>query len=339
MRIALTIGDPAGVGPEVLVKFLNQLEPEKSLELVVIGDQKVLELAGERFGRARAKRWLKRAKVVDKLKELESTCSSLSVLSLSRLKEKDFIPARASKKLGRAMIAYIQAGVELCQKGICCALITLPVSKESMLMAGSPYAGHTHFLSALDKREVLMMMVLAKLRVGLYSDHIPLRDVPKNIEAEKILAKLRLMNESLRCDFGIQSPKIGVLGLNPHAGEAGKIGNEDIKIIAPAIEQARREGMNVIGPIPADTAFWRARRGEFDALLAMYHDQGIAPLKTLDFRRVVNVTLGLSFVRTSPGHGTGYDIAWQGKADETGLKEAFKLALKLAKNRLKRELT
>ncbi len=333
MKICITMGDPAGVGPEILIRLLDKYSPKKFPELVIAGDEGVLELAGEKFGGKKARNWLKQALRLSQIEQAKELSFPLAILNLSSLKEKDFIPPRASRKLGRAMIRYIQAGVELCQKGICSALVTLPVTKESMLKAGSPYPGHTHFLSALDQKPVLMMMVLDRLRVGLLSDHIPLREVPKKIAKNKIISNLKLMNQALKKDFAISSPRIGVLGINPHAGEKGMLGDEEEKKIVPAVKQAKKLGIDARGPLPADTAFYRARKGEFDALLAMYHDQGIAPLKTLDFERVVNVSLGLSFVRTSVGHGTGFDIAWQGKASERSLEEAIKLGLILARNR------
>ena len=333
MKICITMGDPAGVGPEVLIRFLDKYSPKKFPGLIIAGDEAVLELAGEKFGGKNAQKWLKQALRLSKIEPTKELSSTLAILNLSSLKEKDFIPPRASKKLGKAIIRYIQAGVELCQQGICSALVTLPVTKESMLKAGSPYPGHTHFLSALDQKPVLMMMVLDRLRVGLLTDHIPLKQVPRKIAKNKIVFNLKLMNQALKKDFAISSPRIGVLGINPHAGEKGMLGEEEEKKILPAIQEAKKLGIDARGPLPADTAFYRARKGEFDALLAIYHDQGIAPLKTLDFERVVNITLGLSFVRTSVGHGTGYDIAWQGKASEKSLEEAVKLAVILARNR------
>jgi 4-hydroxythreonine-4-phosphate dehydrogenase len=330
-RICITMGDPAGVGPELCIRLLDR--NKKAPALLVVGDLQVLKTALAKFGREKSRRAFKNAKIATGDSKL-FPAAPLTVLSLSRLDPKKIIRERASIKHGLASWKYIEAGVRLCRSGACDALLTMPVNKESMLKAGCPYPGHTQLLAALDRsKSEVMLMVLDRLRVALVTHHIALKKVPQNIAAGKILSILKIMAASLTTEFRIKRPRIGVLGLNPHAGEDGALGDEEIKIISPAIRLAQKSGINATGPFPADTVFHRARSGEFDALLAMYHDQGIGPLKTLEFEKVVNVTLGLSFVRPSPGHGTAYTIAWTGKADPSSSFAAFDLALKLARNR------
>ncbi len=329
--ICLTMGDPAGVGPELIIRLLDRLRPGRLPNLILIGDEKVLRRATLRLGGPQAKNWLKNAQFLEPKKI--SSLKPLNILSLSRLSPDRLCEERGSRKHGRASWDYIEAGVKLCRSGVCAGMVTLPVNKSAMLKAGCPYPGHTDLLAHLDGNQAVMMMVRERLRVALLTHHIPLRKVPGQIAKGKILAILKIMDQALRKDFRIRKPKIGVLGLNPHAGEAGELGDEEIKIIEPAIKQAQERGIAAFGPIPGDTAFSRAGKGEFDALLAAYHDQGLAPLKALGFERVVNVTLGLSFVRTSPGHGTAYDLAGQGKADPRSLREAFALARRLIHNR------
>jgi len=333
-RICLTMGDPAGVGPELIIQLLGRLQTRGAPGMVIAGDCGVLKLALEKFGNANARRWFRTAAIAERERLAPDIKAPLVILNLSELSPKKLRAERAGKKHGLASWKYIAAGARLCRLGACGALVTLPVNKESLLQAGCPYPGHTDLLAALDRAErAVMLMVLGKLRVALVTHHLPLKQVPAKIEPGTILSILKVMQKALKTDFGLAAPKIGVLGLNPHAGEQGKIGVEEIEKIIPAIRQARKAGIDASGPWPADTAFHRARSGEFDALLAMYHDQGIGPLKTLEFERVVNVTLGLSFVRTSPGHGTAYEVAWTGKASGQSLLEAFRLARQLSANR------
>ena len=331
-RICITMGDPAGLGPELCIRLLDR-QKFKAPPLLIIGDVQVLQAALKKFGAKNAKTRLENACVITGESQ-KIPNAPLVIVSLSRLDPGKISRERGSKKHGLASWRYIEAGVHACKSGTCSALVTMPVNKDSMLKAGCPYPGHTQLLAALDRTKMeIMLMVLGKLRVALATHHIPLKKVPENIETRKISSMLKLMDRSLKTEFGISRPRIAVLGLNPHAGEQGEIGDEEIKKIGPAIRLAKKAGVNALGPLPADTVFHRARHGEFDALLAMYHDQGIGPLKTLDFEKVVNVTLGLSFIRTSPGHGTAYDIAWSGKASPVSLFEAFDLALRLAANR------
>jgi len=330
------MGDPRGLGPELLIQLFDDLDKVTNFPLLVIGDYQMLKSALDKLGAAQAKLRFKAIPVVNSEKEVGLIKKGLKILNLSNLKREEVFSEPGSKRQGRASLDYIDAGVRLCKRGICSGMVTLPVSKSALLRAGCPYPGHTELLAKLDgAKQVLMMMVLDEIRVGLLTHHIPLGEVVNQIEPKKILSILKLMNRALAQDFGIKNPSIGVLGVNPHSGEDGKIGDEEKRLIEPAIRKAQKLKMNVIGPVSGDSAFHRAKIGEFDALLAMYHDQGLAPLKTLNFERVVNVTLGLSFVRTSPGHGTAYDIAWKGIASPESFYCALRLAERLIKNRAK----
>jgi 4-hydroxythreonine-4-phosphate dehydrogenase len=214
------------------------------------------------------------------------------------------------------------------------ALVTAPIHKKAMQMAGFPFVGHTEYITqALGNKESLMLLVSDDLRIGLVTGHLPLREVPDAIHTKKVYRKILILSETLKVDFGINKPTIAVLGLNPHAGDEGAIGNEEETIIRPAIEQAKENGVLAYGPFPADGFFGSGMFRKFDAILAMYHDQGLAPFKTLSFSEGVNYTAGLSAVRTSPDHGTAYDIAGKGEADETSFIRALYLAADIVRNR------
>jgi 4-hydroxythreonine-4-phosphate dehydrogenase len=233
---------------------------------------------------------------------------------------------------GLASMNAVDVAVHACISGEIQAIVTAPINKSHWKEAGSPFPGHTEYLAHLTgAKSVAMMMVSPKLKVSLVTTHIPLADVPKAITVEKICGVARLTCMSLR---GALAPKqspasIAICALNPHAGDGGVFGREEIEIIGPAIKQLQSEGLNISGPYSADTVFWRAINGEFDAVIAMYHDQALAPIKTLDFAHTVNVTLGLPFVRTSPDHGTAKDIAGKGIADHENMVEAVKMAVAL----------
>jgi len=230
---------------------------------------------------------------------------------------------------GAASYAYIRRAVEIVLKGEAHALVTAPISKEAFKMAGIPYPGHTEMLAALTgTNRYAMMLCGGPLRVVLVTIHTALRDVPPLITRARVLDTIRLAVAACRM-LGLDAPRIAVAGLNPHAGEAGIFGSEEITEIAPAVEDARREGFSVTGPYPPDTLFYRAARGEFDLLVCMYHDQGLIPLKMIAFDTGVNVTVGLPIIRTSPDHGTAYDIAWKGVANPTSMREAIDTALRL----------
>jgi 4-hydroxythreonine-4-phosphate dehydrogenase len=272
--IGITLGDPAGIGPEVVAKALASGKLNKRCDYEVIGDL--------RTGR--------RADAVD----------------------------------------WVVEGARRCLSGELNALVTAPLSKGLLREAGYRFEGHTELLAHISRtKKFAMMLVGGPLRVALVTIHTPLAKVPRLISASKILNVVELSHDACR-KFGIRRPRIGVAALNPHAGEGGLFGNEERRIIAPAIRRAARKGLDVTGPWPADSLFHKAYQGEFDAVVAMYHDQGLAPLKMIAFDTGVNLTLGLPFVRTSPDHGTAFDIAGQGIARPDSMIAAINLAVQLA---------
>jgi 4-hydroxythreonine-4-phosphate dehydrogenase len=235
---------------------------------------------------------------------------------------------------GQCAIAALERAVQDLKKGLIDALVTAPIHKKAMQMAGFRYTGHTEYLTAtLKEKESMMLMISDDLRIGLVTNHLPIKEVAAAITKEKIFRKLIIFAETLKIDLGIQRPTIAVLGLNPHAGDDGVIGNEENDLIRPAIEDAKAKGVLAFGPFPADGFFGSGQYKKFDGILAMYHDQGLAPFKTLSFGAGVNYTAGLAAVRTSPDHGPAYDIAGKGEADENSFLQAVFLAADIVRNR------
>lgn len=239
-----------------------------------------------------------------------------------------------SPDAGRLAMRSVERAVDLCLEGQVDGMVTAPISKEAISRAGFEDPGHTEFIAKRTRSsEYMMMMVSDNLRVGLVTGHIPIWDVPKGVTCDAILHKLRVINASLLRDFGIQRPKIAVLGLNPHAGEGGTLGREELESIVPAVTTACDEGSLVFGPFPADGFFAIGGYRLYDAVLAMYHDQGLVPFKTLAFESGVNYTAGLPIVRTSPDHGTAFNIAGEGKASPGSMRSAIYLAVDIARRR------
>lgn len=306
------MGDPAGVGPEIVLKALADRRVKRAADTVVIGDEALLRSLAKRLGlKAPA----------------EGTVVSVSALDLKRLKA-----ARPTKESSRAMISYIEEAVFMAAAGDVDAMVTSPISKEAARLSGFSFPGHTEFIAHLTGTKDFSMMLGGKsLKVVLVTIHEPLRRVPSLVTKEAVLKTLRITDESFRRYFGIRRPRIAVAGLNPHAGEAGLFGDEERKVIAPAVKKARSSGINATGPLPADTVFYRAvKKAEFDCVVAMYHDQGLGPLKLLHFEDGVNATLGLPIIRTSVDHGTAYDIAWKGRAGSESLVAAIEMASEMA---------
>ncbi|HEX8537057.1 MAG TPA: 4-hydroxythreonine-4-phosphate dehydrogenase PdxA [Cystobacter sp.] len=245
------------------------------------------------------------------------------------LGEKDRQPGKPTRPGGKAQYAYIQAAIAAARAGRVDALCTAPVSKEGISRAGIPFMGHTEVLAEAFGREVLMLMDGPRVRVALATNHVPLADVPRLLTVERLVAQLRLLSTSLAPVVG-HAPRIGVLSFNPHAGEGGLLGREEVDVITPAIKLARRQRLDVHGPLAADGLFAHVEHFPYDVVLAMYHDQGLIPAKALDFERTVNVTLGLPVPRTSPDHGTAYDIAGKGQANSVPMVEALLKASQLA---------
>jgi 4-hydroxythreonine-4-phosphate dehydrogenase len=246
------------------------------------------------------------------------------------------VPGRPDPANARAVVAAIERAVALARTGEASAVVTNPINKKALYEgAGFAFPGHTEFLAHLGGVERTVMMIAGpSLRVVPVTIHVALRDVPGLLTEALIVETARITAEALARDFGIEAPRLALAGLNPHAGEEGAMGREEIEVIAPAVARLRAEGIDARGPLPADTMFHAAARARYDAALGMYHDQALIPVKALDFERGVNVTLGLPFIRTSPDHGTAYDIAGKGVADPTSLIEALNLAARLAARRL-----
>lgn len=330
LKIAVTMGDPAGIGPEIIVKMFKKENLYKYADVFVIGDLFPLLSAQRRIAKNLC------IKPIADLSGISRDKNIINLLDLKALKLKDFIIAAESAKAGRASYLYLLAAIKLAMKKKINAIVTAPINKHSLHIAGIREPGHTEILAKKSNTKNFAMMLMAdKLKVILVTIHTSLKSVPGILTAAKILDKIKLAHRSLRIDFGIKAPRIAVLGLNPHAGEAGAFGNEEIKKIIPAIKKAQALGIDAQGPYPPDTIFHKIIRGSHDAAICMYHDQGLIPLKLIGFDKGVNFTMGLPFIRTSPDHGTAYDIAGTGKASENSILEAFRVAVETAGNRKK----
>jgi 4-hydroxythreonine-4-phosphate dehydrogenase len=320
-KIAITMGDPGGVGPEVIVKALASSEIRRHCAPIVIGDALVMEEAIELLKIPLKLRTIKSPK------ESRQAENSIDLIDMGMIKE---LPKnRPTVEGGSACMGYIKKAVELALNRQVDGIVTAPISKEALKMVGVKWPGHTEMLADLTgTKDYAMMLAGGPLKVILVTIHTALRNVPDLITRQRVLKTIRLAKKA--CDMlKIRNPRIAVAGLNPHAGEAGIFGDEEDKKIVPAMAKAREEGIPVSGPYPPDTIFHKAYKGEVDIIVCMYHDQGLIPLKMIAFDRGVNVTIGLPFVRTSPDHGTAYDIAWKGIADPSSMIEAIKLAAKL----------
>jgi len=325
--IAITMGDPAGVGPEVTAKALAVEQVWACCRPLVVGDAGVLERAI-----ALAAAPLSPRPIAD-VTQARFDPAAPDVLDLHNVDPATLQPGRVSAAAGRAAVDYIERAVELAQAGRVDGIATGPINKAALQAVGVPHIGHTELLAALTGEErVTTMLATTGLRVVHVTRHAPLREVATLITRERVLETIRLTHTGLQ-EMGVSAPRLAVAALNPHAGDEGLLGSEEIEAIGPAVEAARAEGINAHGPIPADSVFFRAIRGEFDAVVAMYHDQGHIPIKTHGFERSVTVTLGLPIVRTSVDHGTAFDIAWQGVASAESMVEAIRLAAQMASAR------
>ena len=321
-KIAITMGDPAGIGPEVCLRLLQNDAMAERCVPVIFGDRAVLEQSAEQCGLA------KPAKYIGGLAEADGPC----VLDLGAITTNDFATGTVNAATGRAGYTYVEDAINAALSGQVAAVTTAPLNKEALRAAGIAHPGHTEIFAALTHAQrACMLQYSSEVRCVFVTTHVPYAEVPKLLTQERILDTLELGAQAMRrigCIHGTE-PKIGVLGLNPHAGEHGLFGDEEERIIIPAIETARERGFDVEGPIPPDTAFLPAKRRATDFFVCLYHDQGHIPLKALCFDEAVNTTLGLPIIRTSVDHGTALDIAGQGKANPSSLFEAVKLAVKL----------
>jgi len=287
--VAVTMGDPKGIGPEVVRKALVQMTLLKKGRFIVIGDKRILG----------------------------GIHPSVEVLDVPY------------KSAGEGSLKFLDKAIDLIKRGTVDALVTAPLCKEAVSRFHRNFVGHTEYLAqAFEVKNYDMMFIAPQMRLTIVTRHVPLKDVPKLITQKAVFGSIALMAKTLKDKFKIKDPEIAVLGLNPHAGEGGLLGLEDSKHILPAVAQANARGINAKGPFPADTFF--AFQKPFDGVIAMYHDQGLAPLKGLYMKELVNFTAGLPFVRTSPSHGTAFDIAGKNKADPSSMAVALKLACQLA---------
>lgn len=321
------MGDYNGIGPEIAIKALAKTDLQKSIP-VWIGSNKVFQQTLSLTGISLP------FNPVDEHNTLKPGC----VYVLDPFNADEIVPdaGNISPAAGRAAMIAVETGAELCLENYCHALVTAPISKEAISKAGYIFPGHTEFLAEITKSDnVMMMLVNGPLRVALSTIHIPISEVAGAINSQEITNQLKILHNILIQDFQIGKPKIAVLGLNPHAGDGGVIGTEEINIIQPALKKAELENINIEGPFAADGFFGSGSYKNYDVTLAMYHDQGLIPFKTLSFGKGVNFTANLNIIRTSPDHGTAFAIAGQNKADEQSFLEAYNLAVDMAVNRIK----
>jgi 4-phospho-D-threonate 3-dehydrogenase / 4-phospho-D-erythronate 3-dehydrogenase len=330
--LALTMGDPVGVGPEIMVLALSDPAVHQTCRPLVLGDRGALE---------RARRELAPDLTLNPIGDPSGgryQTGIMDFLPLSQLSPADLNHSHPSAAGGHAMVSYILTAIDMAMNHEVAGMVTGPISKAALNLAGYRYPGHTELLAErTGASEVAMMLAGGNFRVVLATIHVPLADVPERLSTDGLLRLFRLICRSLESDFAIPKPRLGVAALNPHASEGGLFGDEEKEIIIPAVLEARGQGLPVSGPFPADTLFWRHAQGEFDAICAMYHDQGLIPLKLLHFTDAVNVTLGLPIIRTSVDHGTAYDLAGSGTAHPGSLKAAIFMAADMARRKASRK--
>ncbi len=315
--VLITTGDPAGVGPELIIKILKNEKICKQAKFFVIGDEAIYRDFG----------LLKINLIKDPDNYKEGQLNLITVTSIKKIK-----PGIPTKETALSSYLSLRKAIFLIKQGISNALVTGPVYKHGIVSAGINFTGHTEFFQEeFNISDVLMSFYSKKLFVGTITTHLPLHNVSKSIKRNSLRNKISIALTFLKKFFGLQKPKIAVLGLNPHAGEGGSFGDEEVNIIAPLCDEFRNNGENIVGPISADVAFFYALKRHYDFVLGMYHDQVLAPFKMLFFESGVNVTMGLPFIRTSPDHGTAFDIAGTGKANSKSMEESINLALKMLK--------
>lgn len=312
VRCAITMGDPSGIGPQVIAKALAIPRIRGLADFTVIGDKWVIEQL---------------------CRDRPPCLSENKFIDLQNVPRKGFQFGKVKAEYGRAALGYLDQAIALIKDKKIDCLVTAPVNKEAISLTGCKFSGHTGYLArAFKSKDIRMMLFNRKLKVILLTQHIPLKEVPKNITIQEILKTILSADANLKTLFGISQPRIAVCGLNPHASDNGTIGNEEKEKIIPAIAAAKRQKIAVEGPYPADTIFNQAISGKYSCVVCMYHDQGLIPLKLTDFSHTVNITLGLPFARTSPGHGTAFDIAGKNKADPQSFIQAVETAIQCAIN-------
>lgn len=329
--VGITIGDVNGIGPEVIIKTFADSRVLKFGTPVIYGSTKVIAkykkiLEIEEFGYSH----IKSAEQVNHKK--------INLISVGN-DNFELQPGKVTPEAGKFALDSLLAASEDLRKGLLSAIVTAPINKLNIQSESFSFPGHTEFFTETFKASDSVMFLTSEfLRVAVVTGHIPLEKVKSSITTDKIISKLKILDSSLKKDFGIGKPKIAVLGLNPHAGEEGLLGDEEKTVIKPAIDILKQKGMMVFGPYPSDGFFGTSQYKKFDAVLAMYHDQGLIPFKTIAFETGVNYTAGLPIIRTSPDHGTAYNLAGKNQADESSFREAFYLACSIYKERKEAEI-
>ena len=325
-RVAITLGDPNGIGPEVVLKCLDDPLLAKRVEPVIVGSRKVLEAHAQSLNR----------KLPPHSDKLRNPLPKRSVYISDPTKGREVLVemGKLTPRAGSMAMEAVDEGIRLVKQGEVDALVTAPISKLAIVRAGYNFPGHTEYLAQkTGAKQKVMMMVSRELRVSLATAHIPLNQVSERLTVNGLLAKIKRVRLSLIQDFGIPRPKIAILGLNPHAGEGGVLGDEEDEVIVHAIKDAGNRGILALGPFPADGFFGTRQYCGYDAVMAMYHDQGLIPFKTISFGDGVNYTAGLPVVRTSPDHGTAFDIAGKNQANAGSMVQAVLLAASIAEQR------
>jgi 4-hydroxythreonine-4-phosphate dehydrogenase len=324
--IGITMGDPTGIGPEIIVKALSMKELFEACRPMVFGDRYVLSRA------IQIQNLSATLEVVERVPEGGYLPKKIFLFSPTQLEVGSLRFGQPDRTCGEAMVKYIEEAVRWVRSGKLDAITTCPINKWAMNEAGYAFPGHTEFLAHLvGASSVAMMFLGSRWKIVLVTTHLPLKEVSRWITTSRILSTLRLTEAGMKRYFKVPQPKIAVLGLNPHCGEGGLLGEEEKREILPAIVEAKSLGMDVQGPFPADSFFDLSGRYTFDVIVSMYHDQGLLPIKMYDFKEAVNLTLGLPFIRTSVDHGTAYDIAGKGLADPANLVKAILTAANLLK--------
>lgn len=320
--LGITIGDVAGIGPEIVAKACLEPEIYHLCRPILIGDVKIFQ---------DAKRFPVKSfsiKIINKPSEATFEFGYINIVNIDNVEEDQLKLGHVQKMCGKASVEYIQTAVRMAQAGEIMGMVTAPISKEAMHLADYKYNGHTELLAELTQtKKFAMLLTGGTLKVILLTRHLPLKEVSSHLTKEKVIEAIELGAEGLKF-FGVDAAKVVVCGFNPHCGEGGILGQEEKEIIIPAISEARKKGYHVEGPISCDSAFYYAAGGRYDLALAMYHDQGMIPIKLLAYKRGVNMTIGLPFVRTSPCHGTAFDLAGKWVADSGSMLEAIKVAAK-----------
>ena len=324
LNIGITMGDPAGIGPEIIVKALLNQEIHEICNPIVIGDLKLLQYTAKKM-----KKNLKLQPLLN-LKNYQKLNDIIGIVDLQNINLNELQIGKVSQDSGKASIEYLQKAVNYTMNGELDALVTAPINKKSINLAGSDYIGHTELIGAITKTDdPITMFWVRGVRIFFLTRHLPLSEAINRITKERILQFCIRIDEFLK-KMRIINPHIAIAALNPHASDDGLVGTEENSIIQPAIAELQRRNINASGPIPADSIFFQAFLGKFDAILSLYHDQGHIAAKTFDFYGTVSVTLGLPFIRTSVDHGTAFNIAGKGIADSRSLEEAIKVAVQLA---------